>query len=497
MILPRFPYNNEYIPSKETIKFFTWMNMFFEEDNRPAEAHFQLIDHVMTNHQFKGIQASRGLSKTTLADVYLTIYYAYLGRKPGLGRIHYGLIISDTLSQVQAILEHMLFLVDDNEKLKQHLKVTKSRKGDDPIISFENAKGDVTFIRGRGAGQKVRGVKSPEGKRPNYILIDDLENDENVESKDSREKLKGWFFNALMPSVDPNGFEITIIGTPLHEDSVLSNLTDSKEWKFIMLPAAEEYPVQPGNKLESAWSDRFTPEFLNRMVQSYTDVGRRNAFFQEYMLETVSKENQLFDLDTLNYWDEEEYGDKVKGLQFYISVDLAISEESYADYTAITVVGVNRTNNWFVLHLDYGRYTPDATIQKIMSLARMYKDSTLVIEKGTLYLGIKKNLQHEMLAKNTFFQIKEVTRGKSKLSVIKTLEPRMNIGKLWLPKNAYKKQVEELKHQMSLVTHDGIKAKHDDLLDTLGQLGLVDLIGSDVMDPSENLKELEWVNPYV
>ena len=496
MILPRAEYNNEYVPSKETIKFFTWMNMFFEEDNKPAEAHFQLIDHVMSNHQLKGIQASRGLSKTTLADVYLTIYYAYLGRKPGLGRIHYGLIISDTLSQVQAILEHMLFLVDDNDKLKHHLKITKSRKGDDPIIQLENAKGDITFIRGRGAGQKVRGVKSPEGKRPNYILIDDLENDENVESKDSREKLKGWFFNALMPSVDPNGFEITIIGTPLHEDSVLSNLTDSANWKFIMLPAAEEYPVPKGKKLQSAWSDRFTPKFLNDMMQSYTDVGRRNSFFQEYMLETVSKENQLFNLDDINYWTEEEYGDKIKGLSFYISVDLAISEEAYADYTAITVVGVNRTNNWFVLHLDYGRYSPDITIQKIMSLARMYKDSTLVIEKGTLYLGIKKLLQHEMLAKNTFFQIKEVARSKSKIATIKTLEPRLVMGKLWLPKNAYKTQVNELLHQMSLCTQDSIKAKHDDVLDTLAQLGLVDLIGSDIITQEED-EAYEYVNPYI
>ena len=496
MILERAPYDNNYVASKETIKFFTWMNMFFEEDNNPAEAHFQLIDHVMRNYQLKGIEASRGLSKTTLTDVYLTIYFAYLGRKPGLGRIHYGLIVSDTLSQVQAIMEHMLLLVEDNDKLRPHLKITKSRKGDDPIIQLENANGDITFIRGRGAGQKVRGVKSPDGKRPNYILIDDLENDENVESKDAREKLKQWFFNALIPSVDPNGFEITIIGTPLHEDSVLNNLAESKNWKFIMLPAAEEFPVPKGKKLQSAWSDRFTGEFLNNMLQSYTDVGRRNSFFQEYMLETVSKENRLFDLDNINYWSEEEFGDKVKGLNFYISVDLAISEEHYADYTAISVVGVNRNNHWFVLHMDYGRYSPDLTIQKIISLARMYKDSTLVIEKGTLYLGIKKMLNNEMLNKNTFMNIKEVTRSRSKIATIKTLEPRLNVGKLWLPKDSYKSQVNELLHQMSMCTQDSIKAKHDDLLDTLAQLGLVDLIGSDIITQEEE-NSYEYVNPYI
>ena len=48
---------------------------------------------------------------------------------------------------------------------------------------------------------------------------------------------------------------------------------------------------------------------------------------------------------------------------------------------------------------------------------------------------------------------------------------------------------------MSMVTNSEIKAKHDDLLDTLGQLGMIDLIGSDVVDKDEG-KVSEWVNPY-
>ena len=494
MIVEKQPYNMDYKPEIESVKFFLWMNTFFEEDNKPAEAHFQIIDHIMSKNRKKVLQASRGLSKTTLTGVYLLLYFAYLGKKPGFGHIPYAMVISDTVSQISAMFEHLVLTVDDNDKLREHLKIVKSRRGDDPTIELINSDGKTMVIKGRGAGQKVRGVKA-KGKRPSLILIDDLENDENVESKDSREKLKSWFWNALVPSVDPNGYEIIMIGTPLHEDSVLSMVTESKEWHAIKLPAADKYPVDPGEKVMSAWSDRFTVKFLNDTLNMYSDVGKRNSFFQEYMLEMVSPENRLFDLELLNYWDEDEYADKVKGLQFYISVDLAISEKDYADYTAITVVGVNRNNNWFVLHMDYGRYQPDATVQKIMKLARMYKDSTLVIEKGTLYLGIKKVLQNEMLARNTFFQIKEVTRGTSKLVVVKTLEPRLNLGKLWLPKHSYKRQVEELKHQMSMVTNSEIKAKHDDLLDTLGQLGMIDLIGSDVIDKDEG-KVTEWVNPY-
>ncbi len=496
MIIDRTPYDEAYYPKKEAVKFFIWMNTFFKEDNKPAEAHFQLMDFILSNHQLKVIQASRGLSKTTLAIAYSVLYYAYLGRKPGLGVVNYALVVSDSLAQVKSIFEQILSLIEDNDKLKEHLGIIKSRSGDDPYIEFKNVDGIVTRVRGRGAGQRVRGVKA--GKyRPNLILVDDLENDENTESKDAREKLKTWFLNALMPSIDTNGFEITVIGTPLHEDSVLSMITNSDKWKAIMLPACNEYPPGPGKKIISAWSDRFTPKFLRNTVEQYEEIGRKNAFFQEYMLETVNKENQLFDLDLINYYEEDEYEDKIRGLNYYISVDLAISEKDYADYTAITVVGVNTSNNWFVLHLDYGRYSPDKTINKILTLARMYPQSNLVIEKGTLYLGIKKRLQSEMIVKNVFFGIIEVTRGTSKLSVIKTLEPRLNIGKFWLPKNSYKKQVEELKYQMSMVTNEKIRAKHDDVLDTIAQLGLVDLIGADVQPKDQLTTGYKYVNPYI
>ena len=40
-------------------------------------------------------------------------------------------------------------------------------------------------------------VKDPEG-----ITCDDLEDDEGVENEERREKLKKWFFSALMNSVD-------------------------------------------------------------------------------------------------------------------------------------------------------------------------------------------------------------------------------------------------------------------------------------------------------
>ncbi|RLA60971.1 MAG: hypothetical protein DRQ78_09045, partial [Epsilonproteobacteria bacterium] len=96
MILPRARYDEDYKPSVDSIKFFLWMNTYFDEENKSAESHFQLMDHVFSKPQFKGFECSRGLAKSTLIGIYTLLYLAYLGRKPGFGRVDYVLYIMDT-----------------------------------------------------------------------------------------------------------------------------------------------------------------------------------------------------------------------------------------------------------------------------------------------------------------------------------------------------------------------------------------------------------------
>ena len=43
-----------------------------------------------------------------------------------------------------------------------------------------------------GAGQKIRGRRN-KAMRPDIIVVDDIENDENTQSEDSRQKLFDWF----------------------------------------------------------------------------------------------------------------------------------------------------------------------------------------------------------------------------------------------------------------------------------------------------------------
>jgi hypothetical protein len=48
-------------------------------------------------------------------------------------------------------------------------------------------------VFGRGAGQKLRGAKAFGSVRPDLIIVDDLENDEQILTEQQRKKLFDWF----------------------------------------------------------------------------------------------------------------------------------------------------------------------------------------------------------------------------------------------------------------------------------------------------------------
>lgn len=498
MIVDRKPYNEEYFPTKETIEMFAWLVSTIKEENKSAVAHMQMIDFIFGSEKLKCVECFRGASKSTLIDVYSVLYYVIKGKKPNFGEINYILLISDTVTQVAAIFEHILTTIEDNENVSKYIEIVRSRLGDDPTIVFKHkGTNKKTYMRGKGSGQKLRGLKIG-GYRPDYIICDDIENDENVESKESREKLKNWFFKALLPSVNPNKFEITFIGTPLHEDSLLMNLVNSKKWHTLQLPVAEKYPVEPGEKILSAWPDRFTPEYIKDIYDVYQEQGAVNSFYQEMMLVVTPSENKLFDLEKINRYTLDSMKGILPSLSFYITVDLAISEKATADYTVILVVGVNENNDWFVLDGSFGRWRPNRTIDEILNYVRKYRGASVVLEGVAFQQSMKTFLHNEMLKKNMFFNIEMVKRTQNKLAVIKALQPIVELGRLWIPEKT-NSLFDELLSEMSMITNDKIFARHDDVVDALAQLTLIDLItGTPVSsDNSLAMFNSNIKNPYI
>jgi predicted phage terminase large subunit-like protein len=264
------------------------------------------------------------------------------------------------------------------------------------------------------------------------------------------------------------------------------------------LPIAEEYPVEKGKELISCWPDRFTNEFIEESFQSYKELGKGDLWFQEHMLVIAPSEGLLYNMDNIKRYKSSDMLHNLNQLTFYISVDLAVSERHTADYTAISVIGVNENNHWFLVDGTYGRFKPDDTIDKLFAYVAKYRPYTVVIEKVAFQMAMKTFIQNEMVKRGIFFSIEMVARNTQKLSVLKGFQPIVELGRFWLPDDIMHDFVEELLNEMRMITNDKVLARHDDLIDSIAQLTLINVIASTPLSSKSDLDIMESsTNPYI
>jgi predicted phage terminase large subunit-like protein len=310
----------------------------------------------------------------------------------------------------------------------------------------------------------------------------------------------------VLPAKDPTKFEIIFIGTPLHQDALLLNLLDSDSWKFIQLPVAEDLTMDmlsgKDDNLLSSWSDRFTVDYIREEYEMYKNTNRTTSFWQEMMLVLTPKENLLFDLGKIRRYRVNEARETLKNLTYYISVDLAVSEKDSADYTVIAIIGISDNNDWFLVDGYFGRINPTITISKIFDFVAMYKPYEVVIEKVAFQASMKSFFEKEMIRRGKFFNLNMIARPNhknSKLSVIKGLQPIVELGKFWVPEDYIEPFIAELMNEMSLITNEKILAKKDDLIDAVSQLTLVSLLNIQPVDNSriDQLTNGSYKNSYM
>jgi hypothetical protein len=75
----------------------------------------------------------------------------------------------------------------------------------------------------KGMLTRIRGARS-RSARPDLLLLDDAENDENVATPEQRAKTWLFLFRALLPMLDPKTGTFIAAGTLLHHESMLSRL---------------------------------------------------------------------------------------------------------------------------------------------------------------------------------------------------------------------------------------------------------------------------------
>lgn len=233
--------------------------------------HTWLDEHLpayvdMPDGQRLVLAAPRGEAKSTVVGLQFVLWCGITGRK------RYILEIADAFEQAAAQLEAIKAELEVNPRLAMDFpKHTGAGRvwNAGVIVTAGNVK-----IQAFGAGKRMRGLRHGP-HRPDLVIGDDLENDENVKNPEQRDKLEQWLRRTVLSLGEAGDtLDVFIIGTVLHHDSVLSRLLRAPLWLNKRFRAILQWPDRMD--LWDAWEER-----LLNAVDPETGKAEALAFYQE------------------------------------------------------------------------------------------------------------------------------------------------------------------------------------------------------------------------
>lgn len=268
----------------------------------------------------------------------------------------------------------------------------------------------------RGAEQKIRGRKW-RGHRPGLIIFDDIEDDEQVESRDRRRKFRRWFFRACKQALRDGG-RIRGHGTILHEDSLLNRLMKNKAWNSRIYRAHRSFD----DFSNILWEEKFPEARLRAIRQEFINEGDSAGYSQEYLNDPFDFDDAYLRRDDFLPMEEEDRKSfKIIG----VGVDLAISKKDSANRTSFTIGGKDANNILHFVDQRVGRMDTGEIIEEFFSVDEAWHPDMFWVENGVIWKAIYPVLEAEMRKRDRWLSITPLTPVNDKKVRGRSLQKRM------------------------------------------------------------------------
>ncbi len=510
-----------YLPKKEALMFVDFiqkMNQGGEENETPL-VHLKMMDTVFNKEHRVAVLCHRGIGKTALFAEYLILFIAAYGYMPGFGKVDLMLYISDSIENgVKNLRRNVEFRYANSEFLSKlipnrkitvggkfitgrydpddvnlnELDATGGHKFTDIRLEFENARGDRLVVKGYGAKTGVRGAKEM-GQRPTLAVFDDIVSDMDAESPTVIGTIENTVYKAVSKALHPTRQKMVWLGTPFNESDPLYKAVESGAWNVACFPIAEEFDSTTTEKdFRGSWDERFTYEYVKREYDEAMKTGRPQDFYQELMLRISSDEERLIPESNIIWFDQRNYIlEHKEDYNWYIFTDAATSENSKADFSVITVWAVN--NNGDIMFIDgwHGRVLFNEFLNKLFIYTRIYETNLMGVgvensaqQKGFIAVIIEKQIRE-----NAYFTLLSNKTDPGlfpvgdKFQRFLVVQPKFAAHKIWFPKEMKNEPILiELMSELKGVSKTNTnpkklgKARHDDVLDTISQIGMIDIV---------------------
>ena len=339
----------------------------------------------------RAIEAPRGHAKSTTFTFKDDLHAAVYGYK------HYIIILSDSSEQAEGFLVDIKTELEENAALKEDFGELEGKVWKSSVILLANG----VKIEAIGSGKKIRGRRHKQW-RPDLIVCDDLENDENVNTPEQRKKLRDWFYKAVSKAGDTYT-DIVYIGTLLHFDALLANVAKNPSYKSVRYQGVISFATN--GELWDAWESIFTDlsndnrqedalEFFqaNREAMlegtavlweeklSYYDLmvirisEGEASFNSEIQNDPIDPENCTFQEEWFDFWDDEgkaqpDFSDPK--FLFIGANDPSLGKNKKSDTSSIIALAKDtQTGYLYVVIADIAKRKPDQIIEDALDASR-------------------------------------------------------------------------------------------------------------------------------
>lgn len=308
-----------------------------------------------------------------------------------------------------------------------------------------------------GSGKKIRGRKH-RNWRPDLLVLDDIENDENVRTPEQRLKLSNWFNKAVSKAGD-DYTDIVYIGTLLHYDSLLAHTLSNPGYKSIKYKAVLAF--SDAEDLWKQWEDIYTDlsndsheedaraffevhreemlagtKVLWEEKLSYYDLMKMRvdegeaSFNSEEQNEPINPDDCLFQEEWLDYYNEAEVDFKDRNFIFFGFVDPSLGKTKHSDFSAILTLAKHKATGYmYVYDADIERRHPDRIIADILEKERRLRRD---FGRGYKKFGcetvqfqwfLKEELVKASAKAGLYLPVEEVPQTADKVLRIQTMQP--------------------------------------------------------------------------
>ena len=223
----------------------------------------------------------RGHAKSTHFDIFLPLWLMFQPKR----LINVMVVVGKSeesaiglLSDIQAELEFNQRIIADFGEQKA---VGNWQEGQFVTQS------DVAFFA-RGRGQSPRGLRYKEA-RPDYIVIDDLDDDELCRNEKRVKDLTDWVKEALFGALDVGRGRFIMVGNLISKNSVLANIAATKGVYVSEIKAVDKDG-------EPVWKEKWTKQ---EAEEAAAFMGYRS--WQKEMMHNPIKDGTIFRHEWIRY----------------------------------------------------------------------------------------------------------------------------------------------------------------------------------------------------